>query len=156
MCRNVDGQTNADRVMAAKEKWGLLIDSHLSSAVIETPKKSATDLDHALHHAHHLVHDGNDFVRPLRRRHVGPVGRRKDEAAGHVQDVCWREFEVDCGAVGVVDYGRQECVLGCSGKAERWRKIRPRTAVLHFGPYYQTRTLSINANFLCTVLHFII
>lgn len=83
-------------------------------------ERSATDLDDALHHAHHLVHDGNDFVRPLGRRHVGPVGRRQDVAAGHVQDVRGREFEVDCGAVGVVDDGRQEGVLGCrGGKPER-------------------------------------
>lgn len=92
------------------------------------PERNATDLDDAFHHAHHLVHDGDDFVRPLRRRHIGPVGRRQDVAAGHVQDVRGREFEVDRGAVGVVDDGRQEGVLGCRGKPERRRKIRPQTA----------------------------
>lgn len=58
-------------------------------------------------------------MRPLGRRHVGPVGRRQDVAAGHVQDVRGREFEVDRGAVGVVDDGRQEGVLGCRGGGNR-------------------------------------
>lgn len=50
-------------------------------------KGSVTDLDDSLHHAHHLVDDGDDLVRPLRWRHVGPVRRRQDVAAGHVQDI---------------------------------------------------------------------
>lgn len=77
----------------------------MSALPSETPEKNATDLDDAFHHAHHLVHDGDDFVRPLRRRHVGPVGWRQDVAARHVQDVRGRELEVDRGAVGVVDDG---------------------------------------------------
>lgn len=48
---------------------------------------SVTDLDDSLHHAHHLVDDGNDFVRPLRWRHVGPVRRQQHVAAGHIQDI---------------------------------------------------------------------
>lgn len=68
-------------------------------------KSGGTDLNDSLHHAHHLVDDGNDFVRPLGRRHIGPVRRRKDVAAGHVQDVGGGELEVDRGAVGVVDNG---------------------------------------------------
>lgn len=68
-------------------------------------KGSVTDLDDSLHHAHHLVDDGDDLVRPLRRRHVGPVRRRQDVAAGHIQDISGREFEVNRGAIGVVDDG---------------------------------------------------
>lgn len=68
-------------------------------------KGSVTDLDDSLHHAHHLVDDGDDLVRPLRRRHVGPVRRRQDIAAGHIQDISGREFEVNRGAIGVVDDG---------------------------------------------------
>lgn len=77
-------------------------------------EERVTDLDDAFHHAHHLVDDGDDFMRPLRRGHVGPVRGRQDVAAGHVQDVGGRQLEVDRGAVGVVDDGRQEGVL-------RWR-----------------------------------
>lgn len=50
-------------------------------------------------------------MRALRRRHVGPVRRRQDVAAGHVQDVGGWELEVDRGAVGVVDDGWQEGVF---------------------------------------------
>lgn len=64
-----------------------------------------TDLDDSFHHAHHLVDDGDDFVRPFRWRHVRPVGRRQDVSTGHVQNVSGGQFEVHCGAVGVVDDG---------------------------------------------------
>lgn len=74
----------------------------------------ATHLDDSFHHVHHLVYDGDDFVRPLRRRHVGPVRGRQHVAAGHVQDVRGRQLEVDRGAVGVVDDGRQEGVFSWS------------------------------------------
>lgn len=50
-------------------------------------------------------------MRPLRRGHVGPIGRWQHESAGHVQDIRGGEFEVNCGAVGVVDDGRQEGVF---------------------------------------------
>lgn len=53
-------------------------------------------------------------MRPLRRRHVGPVRRRQHVAAGHVQDIRGREFEVNGGAVCVVDDGGQEGVFGCT------------------------------------------
>lgn len=68
-------------------------------------KDSVTDLNHSLHHAHHLVHDGDDLVRPLRWRHIRAVSRRQDVAAGHVQDIGGREFEMHRGAVSVVDDG---------------------------------------------------
>lgn len=68
-------------------------------------KGSVTDLNDPLHHAHHLVYNSDDLVRPLRRGHVGPIGRGQHESAGHVQDIRGGEFEVNCGAVGVVDDG---------------------------------------------------
>lgn len=80
--------------------------------------RSVTNLYDAFHHAHHLVDDGNNFVRPLRGRHVGPVRRRQDVAAGHVQDVGGRQLEVDRGAVGVVDDGRKEGVFSCKRRRD--------------------------------------
>lgn len=68
-------------------------------------KCSGTDLNDPLHHAHHLVNNSDDLVRSLRRRHVRPIRWRQHESTSHVQDIGGREFEVDRGAVGVVDDG---------------------------------------------------
>lgn len=72
-----------------------------------------THLDNSFHHAHHLVDDGDDLVRALRGADVGPVLAGHDETARHVQHVGGREFEMHGGAVGVVDDGGQEGILGC-------------------------------------------
>lgn len=70
-----------------------------------------TNLDDSLHHVHHLVDDGDDLVRPLGWRHVGPVSGRQDVAARHVEHVGGGELEVNRGAVGVVDDGGEEGVF---------------------------------------------
>lgn len=95
----------------------------------KTFKRRITDLDDSFHHAHHLVDDGDDLVRPLWRRHVGPVGGRQDVAAGHVQDVRGREFEVNRGAVGVVDDGREEGVFSWMDTENTFDKIFAAAAV---------------------------
>lgn len=106
-------------------------------------KRNVTDLDDSLHHAHHLVDDGDDFVRSLRWRHVGPVRRRQDVAAGHIQDISRWEFEVNCGAVGVVDNGWQEGVF--SWKETVCQKIRPQMLMVQCSLKFNGNTVSITA-----------
>lgn len=64
-----------------------MIDRIMFTHTAKDLKSSVTNLDDSLHHAHHLVDDGDDLVRPLGWRHVEPVGRRQDVAARHVKDV---------------------------------------------------------------------
>lgn len=109
----------------------------------EFKKKKVTDLDDSLHHAHHLVDDGDDFVCPLRWRHVGPVRRRQDVAAGHIQDISGWEFEVNCGAVGVVDNGWQEGVF--SWKETVCQKTRPQMLMVQCSVKINANTVSITA-----------
>lgn len=70
-----------------------------------------THLDHSFHHAHHLVDDGDDLVRPLRRADVGSVMAGQDVATRHVQHVGGGQLKVHGGAVGVVNDGRQESIF---------------------------------------------
>lgn len=44
---------------------------------------------------------------------------REDVAASHVEDVCGGQLKVHRGAVGVVDDGRQESILGWTDGAKK-------------------------------------
>lgn len=99
--------------------------SGLELTSISYTPPTQTCLEDLLCHGHHSVSEGGYAVhRPLGLGALLP----QCKASHGVEDVCGGEFEMNCGAVGVIDDCRQEGFLSCGhdqqGAAECYGRDR--------------------------------
>lgn len=81
-------------------------------------------LDHAVHHAHHLVDEGDHLVGALGGADLRSVLARQYIPAGHIEHVGGGQLKVDGGAVRVIYNSRQKRVFSCDGISKRRTKGR--------------------------------